>query len=138
MYLNHAEKLPRTLIFGEEGKFTIEFEIAENHPFLHFNVQNITPSTYKNLEYAFVNLKAFLGACGYPKLYGVVPKDRDSLHKLYKRMGLTPLTEFNDNIIYEISVDEPEDFSDVELTPEEEQQAKEQEKELFEKAEKGL
>ena len=93
MLLEHKENMSRVTVFTKEGEWDVDLEVHNNHPFLHFSNVNPTIKNIRDIIFRVSEFKYFLGAVGYPYVFGVVPKRNTKIVKFLKRIGLKELPE---------------------------------------------
>ena len=108
MLLEHKENMSKTVIFSEEGMWTVELEVVDNHPFAHLSVDNPNVKSLRGLLNKMRDLRYFLGCVGYPYIFGAMPKDNKKVLRYYGMLGLKVIAETDDStiLVLETGMDE--------------------------------
>lgn len=96
---HHDQYLGKTLLFARKG-YEVYLQVDDYIPVLHFEIEEIKPSIYKQLLADVNDFKRILKAFALPEVFGLLPEEKKHLGKLYSRLGLEKIGEGKGQHIY--------------------------------------
>jgi len=77
----------------------VQFEIFEDHPFIHLVVDSLTKEQFKRMKDNIEDFFYFLGSVGYPYVFAALTPDQIKLKKMGEMLGFEVAVEEDDVVV---------------------------------------